>query len=759
MQKMYLDRLLVKATIAFIAGIIVSYFSGNKTLFVLLLTGVILYWGIQKLSPRILLYSLAFVSGGLLITLTLAQSTTLTAYLDQTITVEGQIINSPINRYYVLLHVDKINGQILKKPLPIIVSKSYQDDSDYPKGAWIEAEGLLQKPASATNPGGYDEAAYWRSQGYFYQLKAADRLLVKTGAKNWLTVIGHLQQQLQQKLAQYLSEEHYALALALLFGEKGAMNEDFYDLSQQMGIAHIFAVSGLHMGFVISLLLVILKLFHWERSWWAIILLSLISFIYCLMLNLTPSSLRAAIMAILTLLSSRWIRYRDAYTVMAIAALVILCLNPLSLFAVGFQLSFITTLGLIYCYPRLWQTLSFLPVPKVRQALAVSLAAQLGSLPLVAYYFYQLSLLAPLVNLLVVPLIGLIVPLLLLSLTAAFIMPLAGDILFLAVEALFDILIIGLDWFTQLWGTGHWYIGRPAWWGLAAYGLFLIIWRQNYLEHLLPNKRRVLTLLAIAIIIAGFLPSKPAANQLTFLDVGQGFSAVAQLTNGDCFVFDGGLKNDVTANYLRYCGINTIDGIILSHPDEDHSNGIAHLLRDFKVRYFFVAESFADDELLQPLLLLAEKQNCQVTFIKDHGALTMNNGDYLALKVFGNYDKNHRNNLQLTAFLDIQGRRAAFPGDLGEKDLLQMATWLKQTDLWAVPHHGSRNSLGENFYQQLSFKGAVISAGKNNFYGHPHQEVLEALESAKIPYWRTDQAGAVTFWWNDSSLNVKTYLQ
>lgn len=700
----------------------------------------------------------AFFLGMALFSYTALPENVITPYLGQEAMLAGRVVESPSDRYYLVLAVDALNGRTLKHGGRALLLKPYGDETVYERGMRIEAEGTLQPLLGATNPGGFDAKAYWNSEGVFYQLKTHEPLTILAESQGIWRICGALRQQLESKLQMAFPEKQYHLVAALLFGEKGELDQDFYSLSQKFGIAHVFAVSGLHIGYLVMMCMLLLRFLKRERSWLAVLLLTLVLTVYCLMIGLPPSAIRASLMAVLGLLALKWLRYKDMYTIMAVAALVILVGQPRALWSIGFQLSFAATWGLLYLYKPVVQALAWLKWPWLRSALGVALAAQLVSAPLVAWHFYLFSAYAPLVNILVVPLIGILVPLLIAALAVSFCLPFLSELAFLPCELLIHLIMALLQGTAAVLGTGHLYVGQPKIGGVIAYFLLLLAWREGWLKQLAGKWSNGLGAAALLAILFLSLPGAPASDQVIFLDVGQGSSAVAQTPQGRVIVFDGGVTADTTANYLRWSGVNTIDALVLSNGDADHSTGLARLLRDFRVNYFVLTSKAAEMPEVQVLLQLAEKQGTKLFWVEQENTLRFDASHFLTVGVYGTASEDS-NAQEVIACWQSTGVSCVFPGDSTPEGLTQwLADHKGAVDVWTVPHHGSKNSCYEGLYQHLHPQAAIISAGRDNRYGHPHQEVLKALDEAHIPYYRTDAQGAVTVKFLPRGIEIYPYL-
>ncbi len=715
-------------------------------------------WCLDRPRLKGYLFLAAFCLGTALFNYASLPEETIAPYLGQEAVLSGRVVNSPSEAHYVVLAVEECNGQPLPHGGQAVVTKPYDDETVYERGTMVQAHGTLKPLLGATNPGGFNAKAYWNSQGVFYQLKAQETLRITAESQGIWRLGNGLRERLSSQLQNALPEEQYHLVTALLFGEKGELDQDFYSLSQKFGIAHVFAVSGLHVGYLVMMVMLLLRLLKMERSWIAVILLAVVLAVYCLMIGLPPSAIRASLMAVLGLLAAKWLRYKDMYTIMAVAALAILIGQPRALWSIGFQLSFAATWGLLYLYQPLVRALAWLKWPWLRNALGVALAAQLVSAPLVAWHFYLFSAYAPLINIIVVPLIGLLVPLLIGALALSLCVPFLGELVFLPCELLMHLLIMLLNTMADLFGTGHIYIGQPQWLGIVGYYLLLVAWRQGWLKRWGSIGTKGFLAAAMAALLMLSLPTAPREDQVIFLDVGQGSSAVAKTPQGRVLVFDGGMSAATTAGYLRFSGVNRVDAIVLSHGDVDHSTGLAMVLRDFKVQYLVLGQNALQSPEVQTLLQLAHAQQTKVLVVTEESTLVFDGTHQLQVGLYGSPSEDSNAQEVIACWQSANGS-CVFPGDSAQDGLEQ---WLsdrrKTAAVWAVPHHGSKNSCYPGLYQQVRPQVAVISAGRDNRYGHPHQEVLQALEEAKIPYYRTDQQGAVTVDFLAGELKIHPYL-
>lgn len=678
--------------------------------------------------------------------------------IGQMVAVSGTVVESRNGQSYFWFQSESAIGETsLLDGISLADTKFYvavpsfgtEDCSDgnsiwYPAGTRLQLKGMLLLPQEQRNPGGFNEQQWFYGKGVSYKL-LAEEMAVLEGPRGFWRWAWQVRQFITDTVEQFLPFGEARLALALLLGEKQCLEPEFYRLAQRIGVGHIFAVSGLHVGFVGGLLLLVLRRLGGGHSWLAFLLLvSSLSF-YCLLVGFPPSALRAAAMLLLASLAQRLLRPINGIDFLAAIALLLLLDNPFLLFQAGFQLSFGVTLSLLVFTGPLQQKLQRVGWRWLRDSMAVVLAAYLASLPLGAWHFYSLSLFSPFCNFFLVPLVAITVPLLLLALLFTWFLPVAGNILFLPVRLLLHMLEWETCFFADWTGSGQYFIGRPSWLALVLYVLFLFLLWWFLKTRRQKSTRIFLFLLGLCLVIVGICwPKPPVTDELLYLDAGQGSCAVLRTAAGEVIVFDCGAKERELASCLAWYGINQIQAVILSHGDADHIAGLPQVLEGVKVNYLCVEKGQLQREGVQTLLQAAQKAGADIKAIDRNTLLHLQEGT-VQLQV---YDDNGQsdNSRELTALLHLPWADVAFPGDLSLQGVAAFVHQQQEITVWTVPHHGSRYSADEALYSALKAKGvqlAIISAGNNNSYGHPHQEVLQFLQQSHIRWQRTDWQGAI----------------
>ena len=618
----------------------------------------------------------------------------------------------------------------------------------YPAGTTLYIEGSISLPDHARNPGGFDEAL-WLSSKKTGLVMNAERIRVLAEPAGIWQIVYRLHEGMEHVLYHELSKEQADLSMALLTGAKHRLHDDFYTMTQSMGIAHIFAVSGLHVGVIGS---VAIGLFHslgWMRSRISIAALAVGLSVYCMLAGLPASSLRAAGMILLSALAAMWYRPPNAMNYLAFLAMVLLLDNPFLLWNAGFQLSFGVTLSLLLFVKPIQKKLSFIPLDKLRSSIAVVLAAYLGSVPLTAWHFYTFSPISPVFNFILVPLVTAAVPLLLAGLFLSAVLPIGTGLFFAPAKAILWMLAEGTEFLYTVIGRVQWNIGRPDTIILLIYIVFLVLlwYRLNDISIMPSLKIQTAAISVFVVFIILFsIPAAPKQDELLYLDTGQGSCALLRTSTGEVVLFDTGAQKQELSSVLAWYGVNHVEAIILSHCDMDHISGLTRVMETVSIEHIFMEFAQMQRTSVQECLNQAKQKGIACHAVEGQRTLAFSQYS-VSLAAF--YDNSHTtNNTELAAILYYPKGAIAFPGDLALPAVQQFISQEDTITIWTVPHHGSRNSGSANLYKQLKQKGAqyaVISAGKENRYGHPHIEVLEWIDQSHILRYSTAEQGAILF--------------
>lgn len=541
---------------------------------------------------------------------------------------------------------------------------------------------------------------------------------------------------------------------AELTGDKSAMDDGDYLAMQETGLAHLFAVSGLHCAFLVTLLALLIS--RRQRLLCAVTIPLLL--FYMVMVGMSPSVVRACIMQIFLLIAPLFRRGSDPLTSLAAALLVILLCNPFAAASVSLQLSFSATLGMVLLSPRLYKLLTGWYKGKCRPLrtalcfvaanLSATLSAVVFTAPLTAWYFRIFVLVAPLSSLLAVPAAGW-------SFMAAFVTVLLGFV-WLPLASLLGwiswALVRYILWIAN--GMMSWryhavYFTNPylIYWLLFLYAAFIgcAATPDGKRKYLLASALSVLTLTA-AIWVNRQDYQYGVLTALT-LDVGQGESVILT-SGGETALVDCGSSNSYkdpggpAADTLHSMGVRELSAVVVTHYHADHTNGLYEVLRRIPVQTIYLPDIEDEYGVRERLVSLAEEKGAQVTYVTKETADTL--GDTVLTIYPPVQSGGDLNELGLTALASAGDFDLLITGDMSgstEKKLVETYA-LPDIEVLVVSHHGSRYSSNIRFLKSVTPEAAVISVGDNN-YGHPSEETLQRLLAVGADIWRTDQQGTI----------------
>lgn len=564
---------------------------------------------------------------------------------------------------------------------------------------------------------------------------------------------------LKQTVAELYGGQEGALLQGILTGDKSDLNDALYTSFRRSGLAHLLAVSGLHVGFLTGMIY-LLPGQKKRRIFVAIPLMVC----FALMTGGQSSVWRAVVMGSLLLAAPLFGRETDSITSLSAALLVLLMPNPYAIFNVGLQLSFAAVAGLACFGGKLydWMTKPLQRVPRTRKstwrwrgialiwrwvaaALATSCCATVWTLPLSAWYFGTVSLIGPLANLCVIWAASLTFGLGLISCGFYCVFPGLGRVLARPVDGLLDWLI------TVARGMGNRTFAAVTldnlymrlWLIFLMTMVLLVVWVSGLRQRpLLPLcSTTALLLLAISFRMVS-LSGMPLC--VSVLDVGQGASTV--FSSDGCYVAvdcGGYQAGDVLADYLQSGGVSELALLTVTHYDEDHVDGVEGLLERIQVGTMLLPDVEDDTGTRLELESLAKRHGCYVRWVSED-AVTVGFGES-ELTVFPPVDAGEDNTAGISVLCTWQEHAILVTGDLEQEqeEWLMDRESLPNLDVLVVGHHGSNTSTGAQLLAALSPKIAVISVGVNS-YDLPDQTVLDRLENYRCDLYRTDQNGTVT---------------
>ncbi|MDD8018414.1 MAG: DNA internalization-related competence protein ComEC/Rec2 [Bacteroidota bacterium] len=651
-------------------------------------------------------------------------------------------------------------------------------------GSIVTCKSLMVSPIESRNPGEFNYKQYLELNNIYATINVygySNVIVSKERQTNFFfeKIIFPSKDFITETITTVMKGDEANFLIGLLLGDRTDISEEIKNAFMNTGTIHVLAVSGSHVVLVVAIIFTVFGLLRFPRR--VKILCTILAIIYYTYLTgATPSVVRASLMTCVVLLGKFFEERVNVYNALGVSAIILLLIDPKQLFDVGFQLSFSAVFSIVYFYPKLNALIPKIPerleelklLKWVWQAFAVSLAAQIGTIPFTAFYFGKVSLVSFFANLIVVPLVGIIVTI---GLSGA----LLGVVSLFAASCFSEVNNV-LAWFTlaavRMAEQAPFATVNTALFGLketifysAVIGFIFNFSNRNI------QKRILFATIGAAIIFLFVSIFNQQDNHLrvTFLDVGQGDAAVVQFPTGETIVVDGG---PITAGFnagekniipfLIRSGIPKIDAIITTHPDADHLGGVPYLLKHYTVDEVIDQTQKANSKLFFEYDSLKQIKRTSTVMVGTE-ALKIPNARLYVLhptKQFIDTDSTdgyHDLNDASIVIKLVYGKTSfLFTGDAeipAEEQMTRVYGEFLQSDVIKAGHHGSMSSSSEEFISAIKPTDVVISVGKFNKFKHPSKIVLERYKKLNTAIHRTDMEGAIVFESDGTTITKKKW--
>jgi len=627
-------------------------------------------------------------------------------------------------------------------------------------GSVVTLQGYFKEYQSATNPGEFDTAKYYRTQKIGGKL--TDTIILEVG-DSYSVVLEALYQMkcyFQRRLYKIFPPKEASVMTAMLLGDKQELDGETKVLYLENGIIHILSISGLHITMIGMGIYRLLR-----RVGVPLVVAACMGAVFLLgygfLTGMGVSACRAIGMYLLRMLAVVVGRTYDMLTALGVMALFLVLQNPANLENAGFLLSFGSVLGVGLLYPAMLPGKEREVAAPIRSFWAGA-SITLFTLPIQLWFYYEIPTYSVLINLLILPFMSC----LMVTGLVALLLPGAG-----VIGTLSCLILQGYEWICQVFQQfpyHTWNPGKPKpWQVICYYGLIMVLVGWKCRTQGKSGKLGYLPVAVTLCLAVGIMGMHLPEDRVTFLDVGQGDGVVMETATGEVFLFDCGSSSRkkvgeyVLIPYLKYRGIRHIDAVFVSHGDKDHCNGIEELLESgeqegIRVEHLIfpaIKEELREREFGE-LLQSVNGETTSVSYMGAGQSFATESFSFLALHPQKGYSGEDSNGNSLCIFAKQCDRKKNGASLLltGDVEQTEEGFLIKELDrygitsvtLLKVAHHGSKYATSEEFLEQIKPQVAIISCGRHNSYGHPHEETLLRLKERDTYIFTTPESGAIT---------------
>lgn len=713
---------------------------------------------------------------------------------ENTVIVQGKIYkieNTAFGTNIYLKGVEVENGE-----KNVSVKRIFVNTEKIPNvkiGNIIKVRGKLRQFEEAANKGNFDSRKYYLSLGFYGKIEAGTIKVINSEYSGIRQGLYELRMEIIERLEKLCSDNKGIFSIinnkngiigAIILGDKTDLDSDIKELYSVSGIAHILAISGLHISFIgMAIYRLLRRRFRFLFSA-AVSIPVVLSF--GIMSGFGISTIRAIIMFILKIIGEVLGRKYDAITAISLAGLVLLVQNPFVVCNSGFQMSFGAIIAIVLILPIVEEILN--TDNKIIKVLSANFTISLVMNPILAWNYYELPTFSFLLNIVVVPLMSVVIVSSIVGIFCSCIMFGFGKIVIFPGCGILELYTFLCNIINKS-SVASIVVGQPKVTIIIVYYAILLVVlfglkniRTKYtraekerniikketglvLEKKAKKERRIKgqnVKLRLACIV-GFLllncliyyiPNP--GFYITFINVGQGDGILIHGDNGTKVMVDGGSTSEkqVAKNcivpYLKAEGIGTIDYSIITHTDKDHISGILEILENnnsnrIRIKNLVMPDINMKDDTYNELIEKAKLKKINVLYIKKGDTLSLGKTKIKCIYPETTTTASDKNDYCTVLSVKNKTSKILLTGDISKEieekikdDIEENYTVLK------VAHHGSNYSSSEKFLKKVNPKYSIISVGKNNSYGHPGNETMERLRKQGGVIYRTDEKGGIT---------------
>lgn len=678
----------------------------------------------------------------------------------------------------------------------------FQSEPDLKIGNKIYLKGKFQQFEVARNKGNFDSKKYYLSIGITTKIAVKEYYVSDDNydfLRDKLCTLREYVVGMFSKLCdtngkdKWLYGNKAGIFSAILMGDKTELDQEIKDLYSLSGIAHILAISGLHISLIGMFLYSLLrKRFSFATS--SALTIAVVT-LFAITSGMGIATIRAFVMFVLKLIGEILGRKYDYITAISLSALILLADNPFIIINSGFQMSFCAMITITIIWPKVVYLINI--KSKIANSIVLSLCIGIFMNPVIAYNYFQLPTYSFMLNIIVVPLLGIVVISAIAGSGMGFLSILMGKTALTPGCLILEVYTFLCENVLKIPGAVI-VVGKPTIKIIVLYYMVIVFFlfcftlvRKNYekdcniKEMIDENGKKVissqiilkkqrkfdfkirLAVMGISILSGFFIYYTPSKGlDIQFMDVGQGDGIFIKADDGTTIIIDGG-SSDVknVAKYrmipcIKASGTGVIDYAVITHADKDHISGIEEILNmntenGLTIRNLVMPHVSYEDEAYDELLTAAKTKGIQVLYIKEGDTMKLGKVEIKCIHPDGKYISDNRNDYSTVLSLKYENFSALFTGDIPaeiEKSIINKID--NNYTILKVAHHGSKYSSDMEFLKKVMPAYSVISVGGDNSYGHPGTETINKLKSLNSKILRTDLSGEIEIFSKENNMEI-----
>lgn len=761
------------SAIIFMCGIL-SFFQDCGVFYSIILTILliaVLYFRLFSIR-KVLIFALIFYFGFFLTFCKNKNSDELLPITPAEVTCVGRVVSIPTDnagKSKFFFQVEKVNSQKVQAKTFVTVSDNFAENKDLNIGNVLEIKGRLRAPFTSTNPSQFDYSKYLRNFNAFTVLYSTpDKVAYKRSELpfRWkmLQSLNNTRNRILKIHSNYLKSPSLEILGGIVFGDDAVTPPDDIKTSFiNSGLLHILAASGMNVAFIFTFCFVILKFCrvpYKPRVFVGMIVVIL----YTFMTGLGASVVRASLMLLFVLCGKLLDRDSHNVSLLSFVAMLMLVYNPAYINDVSFQLSFFVTLGLLTTANVLSKKLGKIP-DWIKAPVLIPIVAQVWVAPIQMFYFNTFTAYSVFANIIAAPLLsvisfsGFITSLLLLI--PKITLPICAVVDFLLNYLL--ILLVNISTFFgnlkySLLQTPH-----PSIFQLIIYYLILLL--GTILLKYDKYKYFVLTVGTLLVILIGSMVHFPSkALEVIAFDVQNADSFLIKTPQNKYFMIDTGKYSYGSTNsqakiimlkYLKDRGIKNLEGLIVTHFDNDHSGGTVDILEGTKTKRLYLNSKDTETQTAKKIFKCVSVLNQNYSIVKNDEVIYAEPD--LTIKTFKAHmtGKNMSNENSTITLLSYKKFDVLFMGDADAESFKYIAKYMpRNVEVLKVGHHGGPKVVDDEMLNVINPQISLISTGVN-YFGHPNKGTLDVLRNTKIL--RTDLLHSIKFSSDGNLYQIFTY--